>query len=160
MCAIARSAALVGFAISLSAGVARADTSVHVGFKPMRAAGVVFSSLDLNYVVKDGVATTSVACVARAERGRAKRIAVDFFIVENDRDPAIAAAQSPRGIAVSETSDSYCSAAGAPIADPHRVPTTMRMKVTNFDTGEFTEVGLEPVEKIDDGHKRRRHRRR
>ena len=93
---------------------------------------------------------------ARADKGRGKRISVDFFALENDNEPAIIAAQSQRGLQVSDTSDAICWSTSAPIADPRRKPSAMRVKVTNFDTGEFTEVDLTPLERAG---RRRRHRR-
>lgn len=137
-----------------SVGTASAQTQSHVGFRPIKAAGVNFSSLDLQYSIKDGLATAAVACVARADKGRAKRISVDFFALEHENEPAMIAAQSQRGFQVSDASDSICWSTSAPIADPHRTPSALRMKVTNFDTGEFTEVDLTPVERS--GRRRRR----
>ncbi|MCC0005211.1 MAG: hypothetical protein H6872_08660 [Methylobacteriaceae bacterium] len=154
------SGGLAGCALALgllwNVGTASAQAQSHVGFRPIKVAGVNFSSLDLQYSVKDGLATAAVACVARADKGRGKRISVDFFALENDNEPAIIAAQSQRGLQVSDTSDAICWSTSAPIADPHRKPSAMRVKVTNFDTGEFTEVDLTPLERAG---RRRRHRR-
>lgn len=138
--------ALVAAALSTTAvAVARADSTMMFGFRPVAVAGVAFSGLQLDYAVKDNVSYASLRCIARAEAARSERVTIDFFLYGEPNQRAFAAAQSQRGIPVSDAFDSYCGAAAWPFADPHRAIGGVRMRVTNLNTGEVAEVPLEPA---------------
>ena len=146
----------------LVAGGARADSDTHYAFKPKRnVADVDFSGLDLRYQIVGKLAYGVVTCVARGEKSVNKRIDVDFFVIDNTGDGAFFAAHAADKLPVSDTADSYCGTGFNPIADPHRTPTGMRVKVTNSDTKEFTEVDLELLgPPVVAGPPGRKHRRR
>ena len=131
--------------IGIYACPANADTSTHYSFKPKPVADVSFSGLDLQYTDAGTIVSGSVTCIARGEKGVNKNIHIDFFVFDDSNTGAFYAIKTADKTPVSGTSDAYCGAGGAAIANPHRTPKGMKLKVTNTDTGEFTESDLEIV---------------